>query len=147
MKTLKPFNGLDNFRLLQSVRQIKDQLSVEHVSFEEECWPNEELTNPIPWTVITTDTGISFYFANDKLFKIYVEDNTDIALENGIHIGMPMEEAKRIDQSLFYDDWNEDWNSELGYWLEDELDNNTVLSITIFIKEVLDDTIFEQYEW
>jgi len=27
------------------------------------------------------------------------------------------------------------------------LDNDTVSNITIFIKEILDDDIFEKYEW
>ena len=32
-------------------------------------------------------------------------------------------------------------------WLEDELDNNTVISISIFIKEALDDDLFDNYKW
>jgi len=31
--------------------------------------------------------------------------------------------------------------------LVDDLDNDTVSNITIFIKEILDDDIFEKYEW
>ena len=115
--------------------------------YQEEYWSNEELTNPVPWVVIKTDSNINFFFAKDKLFKIYVEDNTDYVLENGIQIGMSWDEAKQIDPELSYDDWNEDWNSPNGYWLEDDIENKTVSSITIFIKEVLNDEIFEMYEW
>lgn len=147
MRILKPFVGLDNYKLLQSVQQIKEQLSVDKETFEEELWPNSELTNPVPWIVIKTSTGVSFFFANDKLFKIYVEDNNDFGLDNGISIGLPMEKAQEIDSSLTFDDWNEDWSSEQGYWLEDELDHNTVMSITIFIKEALDEDTFDKYEW
>lgn len=115
--------------------------------YQEEYWSNEELTNPVPWVVIKTESNINFFFAKNKLFKIYVEDNTDYVLENGIQIGMSWDEAKQIDPELSYDDWNEDWNSPNGYWLEDDIDNKTVTSITIFIKEVLNDEIFEMYEW
>ena len=37
--------------------------------------------------------------------------------------------------------------SDNGYWLEDDLTNNTVLSISVFIKEVLDEDVFYRYEW
>ena len=58
-----------------------------------------------------------------------------------------MDEAIKIDPSLRYGDWNEDYQSERGYWLEDNLDDGTVLSMTIFIKEVMDDAVFFKYEW
>lgn len=147
MNTLIPFVGLDNYKLMQSVQRIKDQLSLKNEVFNEEYWPNSELTNPVPWTVIKTKSGISFFFANDKLFKIYVEDNKEFILENGIQIGMPLKEAKQIDPELTFDDWNEDWESPLGYWLEDNLDTDAVMSISIFIKEASNEDEFNKYEW
>lgn len=147
MRKLIPFVGFDNYKLLQSVQDVKNELSANGETYKEEYWANEELTNPIPWIVLKTNSNISFFFANDKLFKIYVEDNNDFGLDNGISIGLPMEKAQEIDSSLTFDDWNEDWSSEQGYWLEDKLDNNTVMSITIFINEVLDDDVFDKYEW
>lgn len=60
---------------------------------------------------------------------------------------MKMDEALKLDSTLKYDDWNEDFHSDKGYWIEDNLENNTVLSITIFIKEVLDEDLFYKYEW
>lgn len=60
---------------------------------------------------------------------------------------MPLEEAMEIDQDLEWNDWDEDFQSPDGYWLEDELDNNTVISISIFIKEALDDDLFDNYKW
>ena len=101
----------------------------------------------MPWTVIKTKSGISFFFANDKLFKIYVEDNPEFVLTNGIRIGMSLEEAKSIDSKLIYDERNEDWSSEDGYWLEDSIDSGNIVSITVFIKPALDDEEFEKYEW
>ena len=58
-----------------------------------------------------------------------------------------MDDALKIDHSLKFDDWNEDYESESGYWLEDNIDDNTVLSIAIFIKEVLHDETFFKYNW
>ena len=146
-KVLKPFVGLDCYRLLESTDTIKNLLQSNGEDYSEEIWPNKELTNPVPWTVIETSTHISFFFANDKLFKIYVEDNNDFILENGIYIGMPMREAKRIDSDLEYDDWNEEWSSPNGYWLEDNIDTDSVSTITVFIKEVLDEEEFDKYKW
>ena len=147
MRKLIPFVGIDNYKLFQSVQEVKNELSANGETYKEEYLANNDLTNPIPWVVLKTDSNISFFFANDKLFKIYVEDDNDFALENGIQIGMSFDDAKRIDPELTYDDWNEDWNSPKGYWLEDDIDNKTVSSITIFIKEVLDDDVFDKYEW
>ena len=147
MKVLKPFIGLDEFKLLSSVEQVEKLLKQNGEKYTKEIWPNEELTNPVPWTVINTASGLSFFFANDKLFKIYVEDNTDYALENGIKIGMPLEKAKQIDSKLSYDDWNEDWASSQGYWLEDNIETGCIASIMVFIKEVLNDELFDKYEW
>lgn len=56
---------------------------------------------------------------------------------------MKLDEALAIDPDLEYDDWEEDYQSPHGYWLEDDLDNGTVMSITIFIKEALDEELFE----
>ncbi len=147
MKILKPFIGFDDYKLLLSVEEIETLLKCDNKEYSKEIWPNDELTNPVPWTVINTTSGVSFFFANDKLFKIYVTDNAEYALDNGIQIGMPFEKAKQIDSKLSYDDWNEDWTSPQGYWLEDSIDTGNVASITVFIKEVLDDDVFDEYEW
>jgi hypothetical protein len=34
-----------------------------------------------------------------------------------------------------------------GYWIEDNLDDKTVLTISIFIPELLDEDVFDSYEW
>ena len=46
-----------------------------------------------------------------------------------------------------YNDDEEDYESELGYWVEDDLDTNRIMRITIFIKEVLDEEVFFTYDW
>ena len=68
MRKLIPFVGLDNYKLFQSVQTVKNELTANGETYKEEYWPNDELTNPIPWIVIKTNSNISFFFANDKLF-------------------------------------------------------------------------------
>lgn len=68
-------------------------------------------------------------------------------LPNGIRIGIPFDKALEIDPSLKYNDEYEDYDSKLGYRVENNLENNTILSISIFIKETLNDEKFFKYEW
>ena len=42
--------------------------------------------------------------------------------------------------------WNEDYESD-GYWIEEDNATSAVSSISIFIPEVLNDEVFEQYCW
>ena len=146
-KTIKPFIGVDNFTLLSSEKTIVGLLKDNNISFTKETWGNDECTVKVSWNVIRTKDSMSFFFANDKLFKIYVGEGFEGALPNGIAVGTDIEDAQKIDPTLKYDDWNEDWSSDEGYWIEDSIDDNKVISITIFIKELLDDDLFEKYEW
>ena len=141
-----PYQGIGAFHLYSSEETIKKQLQLEEESFVEEEWNNNG-NESVPWRIIRTASKMNFFFANDKLFKIYVEEGFDGSLESGVSIGMPMDKAIRLDPELKYNDWEEDWNSPKGYWIEDELDNNTVATITVFIKEILDDELFYKYEW
>lgn len=146
-KIIQPFTGVDNFTLLSSEKTVIGILGKNNISYVKEIWNNDECTVKVPWIIIRAENSMSFFFANDKLFKIHVSEGFVGSLPNGISIGTDIEDAKEIDPSLNYDDWNEDWSSDSGYWLEDSLDTNKVISITIFIKEILDDDLFEKYEW
>ena len=146
-KIIKPFIGVDNYKLLSSEQDIVELLKRENVSFEKEIWSNEECTVKVPWTILRANNSMSFFFAKDKLFKIFMQNGFDGSLSNGITIGTNIEDAQQTDKSLHFDDWNEDWSSNEGYWLEDDIDTKNIISITIFIKELLDDDLFEKYEW
>ena len=146
-RIITPFTGIDEFLLYQSVDETTSLLDKNKDPYTKEIWPNEESTNPVPWTIIRSESGMNFFFAKDKLFKIYVTPEFQGSLPNGICTGMQMEEATKVDPELKYDDWEEDWQSPNGYWIEDNLENHKVLTITIFIKEVLEDEVFEQYNW
>lgn len=146
-KIIQPFIRIGDFTLLSSEKTVTEILNKNNISYVKEIWDNNDCTVKVPWLIIRTENSMSFFFANDKLFKIYVSEGFSGSLPNGIAIGTNIEEAKKIDPSLKYDDWNDDWTSDSGYWLENSLDSNKVVSITIFIKEILDDDLFEKYEW
>lgn len=147
-ETLVPFEGTKSFRLYENIDVVKKVLENENVSYTIELWESDYETVPNPWKVIVVENVVSLFFAkNDKLFKIIAWENYAGALPNGISTGMSMEEAKMKDNSLKYDDWNEDYSSQDGYWLEDNVDTNDVLSISIFIKEVLDEENFDYCNW
>ena len=142
-----PFIGLDEIKLLSSLSNVKKYLNANKINYSTEYQSNKGCNPEVPWTILHIDNSISLMFANDKLWQIYLEENYSGSLPNGIKIGMPLDDALKIDPTLKYDDWNEDFQSDFGYWIEDDLDNNTVLSIAIYIKEVLDDDTFYSYKW
>lgn len=146
-ENLMPFEGLGNIKLYSSVESVKKYLKMNNVNFTIEFQSNKGCDPEVPWTMIHINNSITLSFANDKLWQIFVEGAYEGHLYNGIKIGMSLDEAIKIDPSLKYDDWNEDFQSKNGYWLENDLDNNTILSISIFIKELQDEETFFKYEW
>ncbi|MCC8042191.1 MAG: hypothetical protein LIO69_01465 [Oscillospiraceae bacterium] len=144
---IKPFEGVGDFTLKSSYKNTLAALKSEKINYTVEVWPNKGCTPEVAWKIVHIENSLNLFFAKDKLFKIYIDGTFNGTLPNGIKIGMTMSEAQCIDSSLLYDDWNEDWSSENGYWLEDDIDSNTVMSITIFIRELLDDDVFDRYEW
>ncbi len=147
IEDIVPFKGYCEFLLYQSINEAKTVIKNHGMKYTLEVWGNNECTNPVPWTIIRIDDNIHLFFAKDKLFKIYLSNRCDAKLPNGISIGMQLSEALAIDPTLEYDDWEEDYQSPQGYWLEDDLDNGTVMSISVFIKEALDEELFEKYKW
>lgn len=146
-ENIVPFQGYGEFLLYQSINDAKSIIKKHGMKYTSEVWKNSECTNPVPWTMIRINHCIHLFFAKNKLFKIYLTSGCNAKLPNGISIGMKLDDALAIDPDLEYDDWEEDYQSPQGYWLEDDLDSGTVMSISIFIKEALDEDLFEQYNW
>lgn len=142
-----PFKGIGDFLLYENFNNIKKIFKGHGINYNIEDQPNKGCTPPVSWKIIKVKDTITLIFAKDKLFEIYVEENFKGKLPNGIHIGMSIEKAKEIDNTITFNDWEECYESKLGYWLEDNLDDGTIMSITIFIKEILDDETFFSYEW
>jgi len=81
------------------------------------------------------------------MFKIYLENGFDGRLENGITLGMKINDAMMLDNTIEYDDWEEVFTSDRGYWLEDDPEKGVIISITIFIRALEDDDVFFRYDW
>lgn len=143
---LIPFVGTEHLKLYTALSDIKILLKENLINFFVETWANNECTIPMPWTIIHIDNAISLFFANNKLFKIVVFEKYTGNLDNGIRTGMPINTALEKDSRLHYDEWNEDYESD-DYWIEKNIETNTISSISIFISEVLNDEIFDKYEW
>ena len=44
-------------------------------------------------------------------------------------------------------DFQEEYVSDYGYWPEDDPETHSIISISVFIREVENDDIFYSYEW
>lgn len=144
--TLVPFQGLSDIKLYQNLEEAYQLLGQAGLLFRTEVVDNAECTIPVPWTLIYVSDVLILSFANNKLFKIDAIGTYQGELPNGIRIGMSTKEAEQIDSELKYDDWNEDFESPSGYWLEDDPSTGLITTLTIFIKEI-DNEDFEECKW
>ena len=143
-----PYVGTESIALYRPLDEVRGILREAHVQFHEEIWSNKENSIPNPWTVLKIDDVMTLYFAkNNKLFKIMLWKDYQGCLPNGIHTRMPLQKAQQIDPDLVFDDWNEDFESPAGYWVEDDIDTGEIDNISIFIKEVLDEDHFDYCNW
>lgn len=147
-ESIIPYEGIESIKLYQKIDEVKAILHSDGIPFREEIWSAESETVPNPWTVLIVDNFISLFFAkNDKLFKMVFWEGYQGVLPNGVALGISIEEAGKLDPSLSFDDWNEVYQSENGYWLEDDIDTKKVMSVSIFIKELLDEDNFDYCNW
>jgi len=143
-----PCEGIESIKLYHKIDEVKFVLQSDGIPYREEIWSAESETVPNPWTVLVVDNLFSLFFAkNGKLFKMVFWEGYQGSLPNGISLGVSVKEASSMDSSLSFDDWNEVYQSDKGYWIEDNVDNNTVMSISIFIKELLDEDNFDYCNW
>lgn len=145
-----PYEGTGIFKLDASYDEVKSLLQEYSILYSEEIsQPND--IDP-PWYIIgiskagEKDDVISITFAKDRLFRICLYEGFEGKLPNGIHVGMPLDEAQRIDPTLTFDDWDEMFVSDNGYWLEDDADTKKICWITIFIPALERNDFFE-YKW
>lgn len=143
-----PKIGLNSICLYDNIDKIINILKNYQVDYNIEIWKLENIEDTNPWKVINISNDILLFFAaNDKLFKIHCKNNFSGSLSNGIMIGMPLEQAMNIDPSLYYEDDFEQYVSKDGYWIEDDIDTRRIISITIFIKEIDNDDLFDSCKW
>lgn len=147
-ENLIPFRGTDSIQLYQTIDIVREALDKYQVGYSIELWESTSETVPNPWKVIVIEGVLSLFFAkNNKLFKIVAWDNYKGTLPNGIAVGMNISDAQQLDSTLIYNEWNEDYESDNGYWVEDDVESNTIISISIFIKEVLEEDTFDYCKW
>ena len=145
-----PYEGTGIFKLDASYDEIKSLLTKQNISYKEEIWEATDVDPP--WTVIgiskagEKDYAIRITFAKNRLFKICLYDGFEGKLPNGIHIGMSLDEAQRIDPTLTFNDWDEMFISAKGYWTEDDVNTKKLCWITIFIPAFERDDFFD-YKW
>ena len=145
-----PYVGTGIFKLDASYDEIKSLLAEQNISYTEEVrQPND--IDP-PWYIIGIPKvgeefdAISITFAKNRLFRICLYEGFEGKLPNGIHIGMPLDEAQKIDPTLTFDDWDEMFISANGYWTEDDVYTKKICWIAIFIPALERDDFFD-YKW
>ncbi len=147
MTNITPYIGTDNIKFDMSFDEVRNYLKSQKVQFNSEHWPNKGCTPEVAWDIIRVGDFLSIFFAKGKMFKMYFENSYTGALINGIRFGMSIDDAKTVDSTIKYDDWEEEYVSENGYWLETDVETEAIISIAVFIKEVEDDDIFYSYQW
>jgi len=87
-----------------------------------------------------------FNLLNGKLFKITALKNYTGKLFKEICIGMPIQTVLALEPSFVYDDFEEVYCSPKGVYIETDPIDNTVLWISVYIKEI-DNEDFEKGNW
>lgn len=146
-QTIIPFVGTDMITFDMTYDQVRNALKESKIVFNVDLRPNKGCTPEVPWKIIRTNNSVSVFFANDKMFKINCGSSSEGILNNGIKVGMSIEDAMKIDPTLEYDEFEEYYVSSNGYWLFVDSGSDTISDITVFIKAVLDDEIFFSYKW
>ena len=147
-KNVIPFEGLDFIKIYSDINVVKEQLKESKLNYVEEIWDNGECSVKYNWHILTIDDSIMLFFSegNNKLFKISILNNCAASLPNGIKLGIDINQALKIDDTLVYDEWEEDFESVNGYWLEENCETNSIYSISIFVHEINDED-FDSCKW
>lgn len=146
-QTIIPFAGTDMISFNMSYNQVRNVLKESKIGYNVELRPNKGCTPEVHWKIIRTNNSVSVFFANDKMFKLNCGSSSAGILNNGIKVGMNIEEAIKIDPTLEYDEFEEYYESSNGYWLFVNSGSDIISDITVFIKDVLDDDVFFLYKW
>ena len=131
MINIVPYKGFGDITFEMSFDEVKGLLREKQMKFHTENWPNKGCDPEVAWDIIRIGKDISIFFARNRMFKIYFENGFSGRLENGISLGMNIKDAKMLDDTIEYDDWEEVYTSGRGYWLEDDVESGKIISITI----------------
>ena len=144
---IKPFEGIGDIKIGETYENIVSILKSHKIIYSMGIDPNKGCTPQVEWKTIYIKNYMNLVFAEDILFQINFDIDFKGSLNNGIKIDTKMTEALKIDKTLEYDDWNELWQSEDGYWLLDTVESGKVYMFSIGIKEMFNDDEFYSYKW
>jgi hypothetical protein len=134
-----PWEGMGGIKLYSHISQFYDTLDnlkesdVLIVKFLIRCQ-------------IENSVYLWFNLMNGKLFKITALKDYKGKLFDNIHIGMHIDDVLKIEPSFVYDDFEEVYCSPKGIFIETDPEKNTVLWISVYVKEV-DNEDFERGNW
>lgn len=146
-----PYEGIGDIKLYSCIDDIVSLLKNTNTPYTSEIWKldddEEDGPDPDPWTIIIIDNIAKLYFAsNNILFKIIVLPDYKGTLLCKISATSTFSEAFAVDPTLKFDDWNEIYKSDKGYFMETDSKDEEILNLSIFIKE-METSAFENYEW
>lgn len=140
-----PYTGTESFEFGAKYSSVKNMIKAEHLSIKQSERSNKGCEIDWPWTILTVENSITLVFVKDILFEIVFVNSFEGKLPNGCCLGMSLNELKKLDNSLEYNDTEEDYYSNEGYWITVN-DVGNVDSITIYVKEIAEPE-FYKYEW
>ena len=136
---IKPWIGLGGFELYTHISQLVNVL------VDEKSKP-QLLGRFLLRYEIENKFILWFNVVNGKLFKITACNSYTGVMDNGIHIGMNIEEALKRDDEVVYDEFEEVYESAKGVYLETDPLTNQIKWISVFIKEINSES-FENGAW
>jgi hypothetical protein len=145
-ENIVPYKGIDTIKLGMTLSDVREYLKKNRIPFNQTMDSNKDCTPPIPWIYISIEDSLSMSFVKDVLFEMSFEGNYLGRLTNGVGVGTDMEVLEGIDSSLEYNDDDEMFVSDGGYWIIDDIDTGKIKTITVFLEEVDSDDFFD-YEW
>ncbi len=145
---LIPNVGIKDIKLGMRFKEVIRILDNEKIPYVIEIDDHKD-SDKVPWTYIEIKNYMVFVFVKDVLWKIEASGEFKGKLNNGIKIGMKINDCKKNDKSLEFDDWDEVYVSKNNYIIEDECEFNKIIFLMIGIKEIFDedDELFYSYEW
>lgn len=141
-----PYVGTGIFKLDSSLDGVKILLKEHDILYDEEIRVNQYNPKDLPWTIIEIENVMELFFAKDRLFKIILKGKFSGNLPNGISLDTTIDDAQKIDPTLAFDDWDEIYISNEGYWVDYDDDTRKLCWIAIFIPALERDDFFE-YKW
>ncbi len=146
-KKIIPFVGIDDIKLGSKLNDVVQILKKHGIKYCIGVKPNKRCTKKIPRETIYIENYMSLIFADNILWQINFKEEFKGKLDNGIKIGTDVKDLNKFDETIKFNDWDEVWESDHGYWLYDIAESEKIYTFTIFIKECLNDDEFYSYDW